>query len=500
VIERLRHLGNLTLGMAWVAVFLLMPITSLPLLSRLAGGAEVAPAAILPLGWLALFWFIPYLLKKGAIPRESIPFIFFISVAIIASAAAFFMNIPPFKNANILHEEIRAIFTLSIGAAFYLVTASWFSKSQSRLNFLLKWINVSGFIVILWAIIQAIYIFLLQGHYPDILLMFQRLVSIRELFKNRVTSFAFEPSWLAHQMNLIYLPFWLGATISRTSAHRFRLWKISLENILLLLGAAVVFLASRVGTLAILLVLAFLGLYANVLLARRVHHWSMNRYARYSKAIRNAVRIFLPLILLLGFISIYVLGAVGLVYGLSHVDKRLARFFQPQSLNQWGQLIQNPYAFFNYLAFAERYVYWVGGWNVFNIHPILGVGLGNAGTFFQRELPPYSWELPEVMDVYYRASALPNIKSLWIRLLAETGIVGLSSFIAWLYVVFRLSWFVRLSKNPLFRTIGWSGLFVLLAFVIEGFSTDTFALPYLWISLGIVSAVGALMRNSIGTP
>ena len=494
--ERLRHLGDLTLVIAWAAIFLLMPITSLPVLARLAGGAEVAPAALLPLGWLVLFWFIPYLLKKGAVPRESIPFIFFISIAIIASAAAFFLNIPPFKNASIPHVEIRAIFTLLIGAAFYLVTAGWFSKSQSRLNFLLTWINVSGVIVILWTAVQAFYIFLFQGRYPDVILLFQHFVSTRGLWKDRVTAFAFEPSWLGHQMNLIFLPFWLGATISGTSAHRFRLWKITLENILLLLGAVVVFLASRVGTLAFLLVLAFLGLYANIFLARRVIQWSLNRFARFSTVLRKGIRITLPLILLLAFICIYVLVAVGLVYGLSHVDQRLARFFQPQSLMQWSQLAKNPYAFFNYLAFAERYVYWVGGWNIFNMHPILGVGLGNAGFFFQRELPSYSWSLPEALDVLYRSSTLPNIKSFWVRLLAETGIVGFSSFIAWLFVVFRLSWFVRLSKNPLLRTIGWSGLFVLLAFIIEGFSTDTFALPYLWMSLGIVSAVGVLMRNS----
>jgi O-antigen ligase len=202
------------------------------------------------------------------------------------------------------------------------------------------------------------------------------------------------------------------------------------------------------------------------------------------------------LILLVAFISVYVLGAVGLVYGLSHVDARLARFFMPQSLTQWDAIIQSPYSFFNYLAFAERYVYWVGGWNIFNNHPILGVGLGNAGFFFQQQLPSYGWSLPEVMDAYYRTAELPNIKSLWVRLLAETGIAGFSAFIAWFYVLFRLSWFIRLSKNPLFRMIGWSGLFVLVAYIIEGFSTDTFALPYLWVSLGIVSAAGALMRIS----
>jgi hypothetical protein len=494
--ERLKRLGNLSLGIAWAAIFILMPITSLPLLSRLAGGTSVAPAAFLPLIWLVLFWFLPYLFKKGAIPRESIPFIFFICIAIIASAAAFFGNIPPFKDVSVAHEEIRSILTLSVGAAFYLVTASWFSKDQSRLAFVLKWINVSGIIVILYAAIQAFYIFLFKSHYPSILFTFQRLVSTRDLFFGRITAFAFEPSWLAQQMNLLYLPFWLGATVTGTSAHRFRLWKISLENILFLVGIVVVFLASRVGTLAILLVLALLGLYANYLFGRRIYKWSLTRLIRFSSAIRNTIRILLPLILVVVFISVYLLGAVGLVYGLSHVDRRLGRIFQPQSLKQWSNLLQSPYTFFNFLEFAERYVYWVGGWNVFNLHPILGVGLGNSGFFFQRQLPAYGWSLPEVMDAYYRTAGLPNTKSLWVRLLAETGVVGFSAFIAWFYVLFRLSWFIRLSKNPLFRMIGWSGLFVLIAYFIEGFSTDTFALPYLWVSLGIVSAVGALIRIS----
>jgi hypothetical protein len=473
-----------------------MPITSFPLLARLAGGAEVAPAAILPLGWLVLFWFIPYLFKKGAIPRESIPFLFFISVAIIASAAAFFLNIPPFKSAGILGNEIRAILTLFIGAAFYLVTASWFSKSQTRLSFFLKWINISGIIVILWAIIQAIYVFLFNGNFPAGFFYFQSLFSTQELFTKRISSFAFEPSWLAHQVNLFYLPFWLGASISGTSAHRFRLWKISLENILFVLGAGVVFIASRVGTLALLLVFAFVVLYANIRLARRLQRWSLARFSHFLPFMKKALHFILPLILLIAFLGLYVLAVVGLVYLLSHTDARLKFLFQPQSLMEWFKLNRNPYVLFNNLKFAERFVYWVVGWHVFNIHPILGVGLGNAGFFFERELPSYGWFLPEVMDLYYRASALPNIKSLWVRLLAETGIVGFSSFITWFYVLFKSSWLERLSQNPIFRTVGWSGLFVLLAFIFEGFSTDTFALPYLWVSLGIVSAVGALIRNS----
>jgi len=493
--EKFKYIGRLTLDIAWVAVILLLPITSLPLLSRLAGNTMVAPASFIPLVWLMLFWFIFYLTNRGRVPRESIPFFFFISVVIVASASAFFLDIPPFKNGNILGEEIRSILTLAIGAAFYLVTASWLAQSRSRLVSTLKWINISGLIMILWAMIQGVYIFLFQGKYPALLLDFQRIISTRDLFAARITAFAFEPSWLAQQLNLLYLPFWLAATINRWSTFRFRLWKFSLENILLGIGVGVLFLSSRVGTLSLLLIIAFLGIYLNVYLARRLQSWSLARFVKFPALFKKIVRSLLPILILLAFLGIYILGALALVYGLSHVDLRLARFFQIKSLTQLKSLTSNIYLLFNYLAFAERYVYWVAGWNIFNGHLFLGVGLGNAGFFFQHALPAYGWSLPEVMQVYFRETALPNIKSLWVRLLAETGIVGFSSFIAWCYGLFRTAWSMRLNTRIPFKVIGWCGLFVLVAFIIEGFSTDTFALPYLWISLGIVSAAGALLRN-----
>ena len=491
----LRRLFGSTQEIAWAAVILLLPITSLPLLSKLAGNTMVAPASIIPLMWLVLTWFIFYLVKRGVVPRESIPFFFFVSVAIVASAFAFYLNIPPFKGRSIISEEAKSLLTLAIGAAFYLVTASWLSQSRSRLLLTLKLINISGLIILLWALIQAVYIFLFKGQYPAVLMNFQRLISIRDLFTTRVTSFAFEPSWLAQQLNLLFLPFWLAATINGWSAFRFRLWKISLENILLAVGAVVLFVSSRVGTLSFLLILAFLSIYFNIYLARRLQKWNMRFFTKRSLSVQKAANALLPVAILLAFLGIYVLGAITLVYGLSHLDWRLARFFQVSSLEQFKFLSSNIYILFNYLAFAERYVYWVAGWNVFNLYPLLGVGLGNAGFYFQHALPPYSWNLPEVMQVYFREATLPNIKSLWVRLLAETGIVGLSSFIAWCIVMVKSAWSMRSNTPLLFKVIGWGGLFVLIAFITEGFSTDTFALPYLWISLGIVSAAGALLRK-----
>jgi hypothetical protein len=241
-----------------------------------------------------------------------------------------------------------------------------------------------------------------------------------------------------------------------------------------------------------------LGIYINIRQAKRLQKWTLEHFAHAPLLFQKILRGVLPVILLLVFLGIYALAAILLVYGLSQMDWRLARFFQVTSMTQLKLLTDNIYLFFNFLAFAERFVYWMAGWRIFNLYPIFGVGLGNAGFYFPYTLPAYSWSLPEVMDTYFRLSTIPNIKSLWFRLLAETGFVGFSSFLTWCLIVFRSAWSIRLNKSHLFKTVGWFGLFVLVAFVIEGFSTDTFALPHLWLSLGIVSATAAIYRKQLG--
>ena len=164
----------------------------------------------------------------------------------------------------------------------------------------------------------------------------------------------------------------------------------------------------------------------------------------------------------------------------SRFDPRMINLFS-FSFNQDNPLLR----YFNELKFGDRVVYWLTGWNIFNKYPIFGVGLGNAGFYFPQNIPAYGWSLLEVRSLIYRSHVLLNIKSLWFRLLAETGIVGFSLFIGWIISLFDNLIKKYESFGAIERTLGLAGILVVLGLIFEGLSIDSFAMPYWWISLGL---------------
>jgi hypothetical protein len=146
-------------------------------------------------------------------------------------------------------------------------------------------------------------------------------------------------------------------------------------------------------------------------------------------------------------------------------------------------------------VFLERMVYWLNGWNVFNVFPWLGVGLGNAGFFFPQLAPSIGWASFEIRNVLYYLTQLPNVKALWFRLLAETGLVGFSLFITWLVILFQSSRLTQRHDNAMIKTFALAGQLALLAFIGEGFSIDSFAMPYLWVIAGLIAAVAMMYRK-----
>ncbi|MCX8025993.1 MAG: O-antigen ligase family protein, partial [Thermanaerothrix sp.] len=440
----------------------------------------------LPLGLLVLVWFLPYAVAPvGRLPRQAIPLLAFIVVALLSSLLSFTLPLPPFRSSNVWSNIREALITLGIGSAFYLLTASWVITPR-RLEFFLRVIHLGGIVIILWSLCQA-YFWYTQKGYPAWMFALQsHLTSNGRLFEQRVTGLAFEPSWLAHQLNLLYLPLWLAATLKRWSAFRFRILGLSVENLCLLGGSTVLFLSfSRVGWLAFLCTLAYVILRANLALIRWLRD-KLQKHLHLNLA-RWVIELAIPIGMGLLLISIYIGLFLGAGYVLSRFDPRMRQLFRFEFLRTEGL---TGYA--NRLVFAERLVYWQTGYRIFADYPWLGVGLGNAGYFFPQKMVAFGWALTEVQDLMFRHSFIPNTKSLWVRLLAETGIVGFATFITWLYVLWVTARSLEHASSGLQRTLSWATFLGLIALMIEGFSVDTFALPYFWTLFGLTTAASTL--------
>ena len=494
------------LDILWVAVLVCLPLTSLPLFVDLTKGAIVSPLSALPVFILFFVWFIPYLLQRGKIPKEGLPLFYFLLIAIAVSAGAFFIDMPSFKGKNLIGQEGRAFVTLAIGIAFYFVFATW-PKNPEQLKKTLQWVNIGGILMVLWTAFQAYYIFKNYNQYPDWMLHIQNwLVEQSPNFgarSKRVSGLTYEASWFAHQLVVLYFPLWIAATYEKKSAFNFRFLGISVENILLAVGLFEFYMSSpRIGLIAFLLMAIYLFIKANLALLRRlvqtITAYRAVRQQKTTNLLRSILSVGLGLVLSVAYVGIL----VTVVDLGSQRDWRLALLVHnpPSQQEIRGILTLNENIVLNVsfrLAFLERVVYWVTGWHVFNQYPWFGVGLGNAGFYFLDKIPAIGWSSFEIRTALTSLPQLPNIKSFWVRLLAETGLVGFSIFLAWFYILWRSIRLTGRSNEPILKMLALAGRLSLIAFLAEGFSIDSFAMPYLWVSAGLISAGGIIYRQTL---
>jgi len=455
----------------WVSFVIALPFTTLPLVMKITGSSSVAPASLLFLIPLAILLFPVFLTKKIAAPVQVKSVLLFFAYALLTVVLAFLRPIPDYKQQTAISAGIEGAVTLLLGLLFYLVTVSLLN-SNGKIDKTLRLVNWTGLVVVLWSILQVA----LEPIIPDakpILVLIQSFFSPTRLLEDRMQGFAAEPSWLAHMLNLVYLAYWLAASYNRTSVHGFRVWKFTFENILMVLGIVVlVGTLSRGGLLAFMLVMALIFVLLNVRLVK----WIVEKIPGKKKVL---VTTGITLGLVLAYVGLLIAG----LWGWSKVDPRMETVFQFSS--------SEPNALLKYadeLQFGERVVYWQTGWNIFNDYPLIGVGVGFSGFYFPQYLPDTGWGLSEVRELLFRSDGLLNIKNLWSRLLAETGIIGFAFFITFLTLFGFTSVGMIKTGSGTRRTLGFMGLFVLVALIAEEFSVDSFALPYLWFSMGLVTA------------
>lgn len=474
----------------WLLLVLTLPITSQPLVARLARTGSVAPLAGVFLAVIFLIWFLPFIFRGGRLPAQSIPILIFCLWAVLVTLAAVFRDNPPYKDIGTFSSIIKGLSTLFIGLVFYLVTCTYIHTEQV-IRVTMQLVNWSGLLIILWSLGQVAVNYG-TGDYFRWMDVFQSYISTGVLVRARASGFALEPSWLAHQLNMLYLPFWLACSFTRFSAHKRKIWKFQFEDLLLVFGAATLMASfSRVGLLAFLLMLAFIFILLNIQLIRRIEA----RVIRSSDGTSRWRRIFLRMILVFLLILVY----AGIMFFIVQVFIR----FDPRmkTLFTFSQETSDPVLrYANSLKFGERLVYWLAAWKIFGSFPWLGVGLGLAGFYIPSSIVAYGWSLVEVKTLLFHGSGLLNIKSLWFRLLAETGIVGFSLFFTWLFVVLMTSIRLFIEKRNIFKAVGLMGILVVIGFLIEGFSIDSFAMPYLWFSAGIVTAGFSIIKSQTASP
>ena len=486
----------------WFLLLVGLPLTSFPILSRLTG-AIVAPFSAIPLFFLIILWLIPYLLDGRGFPGEVIPFIYFILYTLIITSLAFFLNGYYDLGRNFFDQSLRALFTVAIGLVFYLFF-SVFPLSEKVIKKTLLFVSIGGGILIIWSVIEAI---LLRGvtrsiRLPETFLTIRSALAVYSpsmLYTTRVTGFAYEPSWFVRQFNLVLFPIWLALAFFRKSVFPVKVWIFQIEDFLVVAGLFVFgFSSPRIGLIAFLVALTYFA----ILLLKRAHQGITNWYAQWRNLHANRLiiaKIVLAIVMMVIVLLIF-FGALSWYIGfVSQWDWRFELMASQTSTNllqvfslSETQLIYRA----RDLAFYERIIFWIGGWNIFNDYPF-GVGLGNAGFYFTERMHSAGLESYEIRNIIYRANYLPNTKNLWTRLLAETGFIGLVLFLVWLYFLWRSAGLSRKHGTGFLKVIGLAGQLFLLAFIVEGFSMDSFAMPYEWIMAGLISAAGVLTRDKI---
>lgn len=467
---------------SWKLLLVALPITSFPLLSKLFGGTSVAALSFVPMVLLILIIVLPDFLKNKALPRQFQPLYIFFLIAILSIALAYLRELPSFRTIPIWKNAIEGLVTLLFGFGFYLVTI-YSLKDQTQIRVALRWINLGGMIIILIGAAQYIS-FKVTGSFPPILNSLQRFVSASgRLYDGRATGLAFEPSWLAHQLNILYIPIWLGFTVRKESVYARKLFgKIPFEAFLLGGGIVSMFLSfSRIGWITVIVVVTYLLFrFANSQINRVLEQREKKTGKKQSHQRHFYAKLLLWLLLLI--VLLLLVFAAGLI--MRRLDPRMETLFDISLLKQYGVL-----GWASRLSFAERITYWQAAFNVYVRYPLFGSGLGVAGYYYPEVLPSFGYQLPETLSVVLYDSFIPNAKNLWVRLLSETGIVGFSVFVAWVVDHWRNAKIVEKRKlSGLFRAMGLAGQLLIIALIVEGFSLDTFGLPYYWVGMGLIVA------------
>jgi O-antigen ligase len=461
----------------WAAALLTLPVTSFRWFPGLGEGTLVRPLSLYPLALL-----LPLLLiqmwRRGGEGRfwsnAFIPLGAFVLFTVTATSLGILLDVIPLRGQEYAGRAIRALVTLAIGMVFF-VCAVWMNRNERDLRFSLQWILAGLCLTIAWSGLQAVtfYTGLLD---KEMVTHWQLAFSMRELVRtNRISGFAYEPAWLAGQLATIFIPFLFASILTNFRLTRFK-W---LEPVLLALSFLILMATySRGGLLTTIAASALTLLFPG----REALHsvWSWFAQGFRGRAAEMALRLGILLVV------IGVFAGAFLFLGQKNFFRRLWEI-DATSLSEYIVDINA----------GARGAYSAGALGAYQQQPWSGVGLGASGFYIYQNLPDWSLTtVPEIAKQLTPESRLfPNPKNLYVRLLAETGLIGFFLFLAFQLYILGDILSLYLFNQPWQRFAAVAGVFAWLAITFYNFTQDSLTTPNIWLVSGIMMGLSANSVN-----
>lgn len=133
-------------------------------------------------------------------------------------------------------------------------------------------------------------------------------------------------------------------------------------------------------------------------------------------------------------------------------------------------------------AIVERLAHWQAALNMAQEHPWFGVGMGNYEIVYS-DYRLLNWH-----------QSLGHAHNYYLNVLAEAGIIGLSSYLAMLVSIIVLSWQARKHPDPLARSLA-VGLLGTWTYLIVHSLTDNLYVNNLFLHVGVMLGILALIRH-----
>jgi len=467
----------------WALVLVTLPVTSFRFMPFMGSGTFVRPLALYPLGLLMVVLLYQLWKRRIVHPwnRALTVLLVFSLTALLSTAVGSLFSPIELRGAGFWDRALRAWITLVIGLSFF-VSAAWMNRSEADIKFSLKWLLAGMVLHMVWGGVQAFGVRMgLRGELNKI----QNLFSIRGLPKNkRISGFAYEPSWLAGQLAALYIPWLFASLLARYHISRFK-W---LELVLLLSGiVTLLFTYSRggllitVGAVVLTFIVAGSGVMKDIWGWFRVGFKQEVGRGQWGRMRATASRIVISL-LLIGAI----LGSGAFLAQKGYISA----LWNSSAESLWD------YAIDAYLG--PRLAYVVAAWDVFQSYPLTGVGPGASGFTMYARMPDWTLSgVPEIARQLSPSSNLyPNPKNFYIRLLAEMGLPGLILYVSFLFTMLAYALKALRRAEPFWRFIGAAGFFSIAAIAAQGISQDSFAMPEMWVNLGMLTGVVAFALKS----